>query len=316
MIPCQIEKPMPFAAVPARPSRFRSACTVMANTIVNRTYNLESASLKTRAEQAHKEYPKLSKWTEFGSRYTFWLGMAVLERCISRHTGPTVSCGLVYSNPFVVSAVAKYAKKPDAGKPKGISTLLSKPDISTYSGTFAIMELATIPAYVFVADRIARFFSDAVVTPLVAAAAILVGNLAAMAIEYLSFRYIWKKRVLKDMPQGNIRDEWNGFVGEFKPLKLFSGNQVKEPAKTASGFIGELWGTIERHFVWVQMSRLAFVTAFTALFAVPAKTFIDSLFTAMAACGFGLVMGAVTAKYFQSVSDKIEANAPKPENEK
>jgi len=212
----------------------------------------------------------------------------------------------------VVSAIAKYVKRGTSKSAEGQKTgLLSKPDIATYSGTFAVVELASIPTYVFVADRIVRALSDSIATPLVAAAAILLGNLTAMAIEYLTFRYIWKKKVLKDMPPGTIRDEWKGFASEFKPSKLFSGNQVKEPAKTASGYIGELWGVIERHFLWVQATRIAFAAAFTALFVVPAKTFIDQLFTAMAACGFGLVMGVVTAKYFQSVSDKTEANAPK-----
>lgn len=299
------------------PGRFRTVCTVMADTLANKTYELRIAKLKKSSEEAEAAHPKLYKATKFATRFSFWTGMAVAERLLSQGLGmgSVLSCGIVYGHIYPASILAQRIKErihpPTEGKKSGI-----KPSGAAYMGALSIAEVFSIPLYTFVMSR-AVHLSQGLVHPLLAAFSVVAATAAAIAFEYPAFRIIWKKFVLRNMPAGTIGDDVRGFVDEFRPLALFIGWKAGHPVKSAAEYIGQIWGVIESHWIWLQSFRVAFAAAFTlavgaipklaVLFPTDPARFVDSMFSAMVVVGT-MVGSAVSSRNFDAILAKIEEN--------
>lgn len=316
-MPARVERkrPRPLAAVltdrldkPVSKPKSSTAVqvhTVMLDTLANRTYSLDMEPLRKEAEAIRSERPKLYDRATFFTRYSFWLVFPLVERLISRFTGSVISCALVYSNPLVVSSIVKSWRNRSKKNKGGI---MSRPNIASYIGTFAIATSISYPTFIFLVDKLSQRLSDGAVTPLAAAGSVALASMTTMALEQLAFYHIWKRWVLRKLPRGSFKDAAKGFISEFKPFQLFSRKKEPKPAETAGQYVGQLCGVVEKHFFWVRTMRVIFATALAAIFTIPAAAFASSFLTAMAAVGFGVFIAAITAKYYDNISNRIDEN--------
>lgn len=299
-------KLLPISSTPTvqRPGTFKTIYTVALDTLANKTYDFNRTKLKERAEGCTNAYPKISKVTSFGLRYTYGLGLAYAERLISAHTGPIVSSTIVYSHPFLLSKLYSWLNSKIC--PTEMEHSTKKPSIATYSGTFALLENCSIPLYFGLMGAIATFSNP--ISPQLAVLAVGLANLAAVIVEFVGFTVIWSKKVLLDVPKGKLSDLYHGFFDEFHPFKIYSSKHEPHPAKSTFEYIGQLWGVIESYCIWIQLTRLVYAVAMVLTIPVTPIQFVDSFVGFTAKWGFGVVSGLFTAKYTDSLSDKIEEN--------
>lgn len=288
---------------------FRAVSAVMVDTLANRTYSLDLEKAKERAEKVKKENPKLYRRTALATRYGFWLVFPVVERAISKVTGSIISCGLVYSNPLVVSYLVKAYRHRFKGDGND-NGLMSKPALPAYIGTVAVITTVSFPSLIYLIDRIAERLTNGPVTPLVALVSVTVASTVAVGIELLSLYQAWKRIVLRKMEnRGTFKDGLNGFIKEFKPFSLLSKKKKESaPAESAAEYAGQLCGIVEKHYFWIRSIRIAFAAGVAGVLTVAATAFASTLLTAMTAVGFFAFAAAITARYYENVSDRMDSN--------
>ncbi len=260
-----------------RAGYFRTGATVLADTIANRVYGLDNAALSEAAARSRMEHPKTALALEHSAKYAFWIGTAFLGAGISRHTGPAIGYTAAYAHPFILGAAAK-AIRSDLP-----SVDLRKPGLMTFLASFGLLELASTPLFISVAERIAHASSS--LSPLVAGAAVAAGNAAAIAFEYAGFRFLWKRVVLRGMESGRPKDELRGFLAEFNPMKLFRSPEPAGVASSAGEYVGRLWGIVESLWLWVQLAGIATAVAVAHLHTASPDGFIDLFYQKSAMWG-------------------------------
>ena len=291
---------------------FKTCGLIFSNTLVNNLYGLEVTNLKHSAEEAKHQHPKLSKTVELTTKYSFWVGLALLGKVISDHTRPEIGYTAAYTHPFLVSLTGRYLKhkiQKGSEEHKDDFNLLSslKPDLKTYSATFSLTELASVPLFILVMNGVVSLSSGAVGMALGVASTILAAA-STIVVEYLAFRYLWKKYVFHNVPKGNIADEFRGFISEFKPLRLFRQSQKPNPAHNDSEYLGQIWGVIETHYFWVQLGRAIVAAILVNVYNILPQDFVGLFFEKSAQWGKLFLDGAVSAKHYIAIEKKLKEN--------
>jgi len=337
--------------------RFRSACTVMLDTIVNRTYDLRIERVEKAAKEVENQYPSLAKTMPYVARYAFWVPIALFSNWMAgklvqsrneiiHHVGPIALFSIASAHIYAVSVFARnipeVVKKAwkclrhrgKAEEPKASELKPSKPTSAIYIGSFALVDPAFIVTYASVTTAIAGL-SNGVVKPAMAACAVVVGIISGLIVDCALFGLFWAKKVLRNAPQGNIRDELRGFLrgiaSEFRPILVvvdmahtIADNVRKllriskqttaprphhpNPAKSAGEYAGQLWGVMESHFIWLQGLRMVFAIITTTVASVQPALFMTALWANSAMWGYDIIGGFMLAKYYGAIERKIEEN--------
>jgi hypothetical protein len=279
---------------------FSTGATVLADTITNGIYGIGLNGLGGSADKAKETHPRLSKAAELTTKYAFWVGTAYIGASLSGYTGPAAGYTIAYAHPFVVGAAVKIAR---TGAP---ALDFRKPSLGIFLASFGLLELASTPIFIGAMDKITHLSGS--VNAAVAALSFTLANAASLAFEYLGFRYLWRKLVLKDMAPGSVSDEAKGFLGEFNPLKLFRSGDQKNPASSAGGYVGQIWGNIESLWLWVQLAGLATAVAVAQLHPATPDNFIDLFFQKSALWGKKFLEALAIARCCVIVEKKIKEN--------
>jgi hypothetical protein len=289
------------------PARFKSALSVVADAFANEFYGLDSEKLKKKAERARESHPRLSKAVGLATKYCYWVGLSFAGRELSRHIGPEIGYSLAFTHPFLLRTAVQYGRHK-AEKRKERFSLLSqfKPDIPTFEAIFNLTEQMTIPIYIATANAVVNLAGK--VSAGLAIGSVAAATVVSYAVDYLCFRHLWKRRVLKDSPQGTFADEAKGFAKEFASHRIFSNKSGSNPAKTASEYVGQIWGVIESHMLWLQAGFAAIAAATAAFFDFSPKEFVAALYLNAALWGHELAESIISAKIYISMADKFREN--------
>jgi hypothetical protein len=279
---------------------FKSCGIVLADTLTNEIYGLGISRFAEPSKKAKEMHPRLSKATELAAKYAFWIGTAYLGAAISRHTGPAAGYTVAYAHPFVIGAGAKVVR---SGSP---ALDFRRPSLGIFLASFGLLELASTPLFIAPMDKITHLAGS--VSAGIAALSFTAANVAGLAFEYLGFRYLWKRFVLRNIDAGGPMGEAKGFLSEFNPLKLFRSDNNRAPASTAGAYIGQLWGNIESLWLWVQLAGLATAVAITQFYQATPDNFIDLFFQKSALWGKKFLEALAIARCCIIVEDKIKEN--------
>ena len=248
------------------PGRFRSACTVMLDTIANRTYDLRIGRLEKAAKEVKEHYPKLAKAMPYVARYAFWVPIALFCNWIARklvqsrneiihQAGPIAIFSIASAHIYAVSVVARrmpeFVKKvgrclqhKEKGEEPISESKPSKPTSAIYIGSFALVDPAFIVTYASVATAIAGL-SNSVVKPATAALAVVIGTVSGLIVDCALFGWFWTKKVLRNMPHGSPRDEIHdfkrGIASEFRPISV-----IVDVARSIAGMVWKAIGISEQ----------------------------------------------------------------------
>lgn len=298
----------PFGQAQSNPGRFRTMCTVMADTLANKTYELRVAKLEKSSDEAEAVHPKLSKAARFVTRSCFMAGLGIVEPLLSKRLGlgSVLSISILYGHMTPVSILVQRIKERVQPPAEGKGAGGMRPSISAYFGAFSIVDAISTPLYAYAMAQVVRL-SHGMVQPMVAAISVVAATAAAIVFEYPAFRTLWKRSVLRGAPAGTVGDDIRGFLDEFKPLAIFTGWKGGHPAKSAAEYVGNIWGVIESHFLWRQCFQVLFAATFAWVFPTNPKEFVDKLFGAMALFGT-MVSSAVSSRNIEAVIAKIKEN--------
>lgn len=291
--------PSPRARPTAR-DRLRSFGIVLTDSIVNGVYGLEAGSLSGPARRAREDFPRLSRATELGAKYAFWIGTAYLGSALSRHTGAAAGYTMAFAHPFILGAAVKIAKSDVPAMD------LKKPSLPLFLASFGLLELASTPIFIATMNKVNGLTGS--VSGALAAGAFIAGNAAALAFEYLAFRYLWRRLILKGVEPGTFADEARGFVREFNPLKLLRNPAAPNPAQSAGEYIGQLWGIVESLWLAVQLAGVATAVAVAAFCQATPDNFIDLFFEKSALWGKKFLEALALARCCILVENKVREN--------
>ena len=298
-------------------SYFKMSRTVLIDTLqdvycLKQPKKQDSESTITKLECGH---PKFTKWTRRTIKYGYWFGLARIGTLLSSTVGSTLAYTLTVYHPFFVGAGVKYVRSKNVQiadpQPKTIIAKLNslaallKPDRATQVLTFSILEVASLPAFVAVIEKIAEL-AKGTVSPLLAVTSVTAGMLTATAIEYVGFRTIWKNFVLRGIESGSVKDELEGFLKEFSPLRLFV-SRKSEPAENTNEYIGQIWGVIESYWIWIQVGRLAIAATLTSLANLDAREFVTTFMTVLIG-GFAIFVDLIIPRYVEGMQKKLKEN--------
>lgn len=291
---------MRLQAEKRKTSYFRSGAAVLADSIANGVYGVEARPLSDASREAREEYPRLSKATELGTKYAFWIGTAYLGSALSRHTGAAAGYTIAFAHPFIVGAAARVAKS------NAPSVDIRRPSLPLFLASFGILELASTPIFIAVINQLTNMAGS--VSGTVAAGAFIAGNAAGLAFEYLGFRFLWKRFILKGVDPGTIADEAKGFIGEFNPLKLLRNPKAPNPARSGGEYIGQLWGIVESLWLWVQLAGVATAVAIAHFYPATPDNFIDLFFQKSALWGKKFLEALALARCCILIEGKTKEN--------
>jgi hypothetical protein len=308
---------------------FRTACTVMLDTIANRTYDLRIRPVESQAKKAVETHPRFSGQAEFWTRYAYTVGLSGLCRGIAamakesanrfvREAGPVLISGLASAHIWLASKAIRYVAS-QAGKYLGRSKddeskqADGKPSLASYIGIFGVRDIAYVATHDSVATAIAKL-SQGHVKPFVAVCAVIAGTVAGLAADGLLFWAAWKRSLgsSQKTPDGGFKAFLQGVMSEFHPLCVMRGllrtaflrreeETARRPPASASEYAGQLWGIMESHFLWTQAMR-AVAAAGIAMAGVEPAMFVTTLWAFMSKYVY-VITAFISAKY-QKASDK------------
>ncbi|MBS3067702.1 hypothetical protein J4450_03300 [Candidatus Micrarchaeota archaeon] len=277
--------------------------------VVNKIWDLGIESLEKDREKAKKKYPKTSKVTELAIQYTYAIGIAFLGKGLTKalFDVDALGYGLAYVHPFLIKTGYRYfqhRKKEGMEKFSILGDL--QPNMSTYNASFALIDSVSTAIFLYNVEKIVETNSTTI-NPTTAAISMLVGTVIAFIIEYIAFRHIWISRVLANMEKGKISDDIKGFTNEFKrtycPKK-----QEKQSAGNASEYVGQIWGVIESHWIWIQIVRITFAALIAAIYPIAPTEFLKVYNDKSAEWGKVYLDSFISAKNWAAVQKKLDEN--------
>lgn len=298
---------------------FKACGTVMADRIINKIYGLEIKQLSQNAKKAKEDYPKSTKAVELATSWGFWYLIATIGERFSNFIGDTLPSTFEGKTRELVGITIGYTTAfthpTFVSLSNGLLRLktgfkeLTTPSIRAYSTTFALLEVVSTPLALYAMSRMLDFASGSVSVPLAMLSTIAMTAIT-LPFEYVGFQLIWKRFVLSDFPRGNWKDGLRESAKEFwlNISRIFRKEQPKNPAKTASGYAGQIFGVMESNWIFIQLGRALVAGLVAFLYPLPAYKFMEIYIAKSAAWGKGVFDSVVSAKNYADEETKIEEN--------
>ncbi|MFA6530543.1 MAG: hypothetical protein WCT31_02345 [Candidatus Micrarchaeia archaeon] len=280
---------------------FKSCGVVMADRLVNGAYGLQLDRLSEKAKRAKLDYPKTEKVVGAISEYGFMFTLAKLGGMLGKITGDTLGYFLVFTHPTIVSLANGFLRLKT-----GMDELF-KPSIRAYITTFALFEIGTTPLAFTILNTVAKLSEKAVSIPVAVLATVAMAAIT-LPLEYVGFRFIWSRFILKDVPKGTLMDGVRQFVKEVHPSRFFGKTVPENPAKNASEYVGQIFGVMESNWIFVQLKRAIVSGTVVALYSVSPTEFLGVYLEKSAAWATGLFETFAAGKNYRQVKSKMDAN--------
>lgn len=280
----------------------KAAAIIVKNTLINKIYGVNSENLINDAKIIANEFPSLSKKTELGTKYSFWIGIICASQLASPYIGSVASNTFALSHPFLVSsAINKIRKFRNKVKEKKETF---GPNIQTYNSCFSIIELASIPLSLFMFNELVKNTKTVSIGTALLTSSLTIASLCTF--EYVSFRFAWKKAMGK-FNQGSFKDEVTGFKSEFNPFRFVLDKKSDAP-KSSSEYVGQLFGILYSYYFWAYSAFVATSTIVAGLMQPEGSKMLDLVFLYGTAFGRPILNAIVGAANYAKTSEKIEEN--------
>ncbi len=322
-----------------RKGYFRTSLSVMADTILNRTYDFKVKALSDISEETQKRKQALWYGTSLTTRYLTNIAVSATGQYLAwlaksaggliSTAGPIVMNTLISVQFSLLSMAVVAVKKAFETKEPAIHSesagrqakKTARPSFATYLGILGAVDVAYLLTHDFIASAIAKL-GQGQPSPFLAMGAILAGTAIGLIVDGAGFAIAWALRTKTYFKPiswyGEFKGFIRGFAGEFRPIEAIQSiprciprlarhlpeEKAHQIPESAGEYAGLLYGTMESYYIWVQAVRCG-IAAWLSAKGIDGAMLVTALWAEVSKKA-GWFTVVIQAKFYDTMEKRIK----------